>query len=398
MKMQAIVLVKYTVGVETMSKARVIAYYLPQYHHVEVNDRYWGKGFTEWTNVAKAKPLFKGHYQPQIPADLGFYDLRMPEVRKAQAEMARAYGIEGFCYWHYWFGNGKTVLEMPFREVLKSGDPDFPFCLGWANHSWSKKTWSKNKLYEKDVVFLKQLYLGEQDYTQFFYSVLPAFKDKRYILVDGKPLFLIYAPQDIPDTECLIALWNRLAQENGLKGIHFVARVAAIGSLGRGLSKKQLLAETPNRYREYLGKGYDAITSTTMTRADICSSSYMLKMLKTGLNKMGFSVLPDIHEYKKAIEFLYTDEDKWENVYPQIIPRWDKTPRMGKGAHLYKNSTPELFGKSLDYALDHIKEKSEEHKILFAFAWNEWGEGAYLEPDIKFGRRYLEVLKEKIEG
>ena len=113
-------------------KARVIAYYLPQYHPIPENDKFWGKGFTEWTNVAKAKPLFKGHYQPQIPADLGFYDLRLPEIRKAQAELAKAAGIEGFCYWHYWFGNGKKVLDMPFNEVLKSGEPDFPFCLGWA--------------------------------------------------------------------------------------------------------------------------------------------------------------------------------------------------------------------------------------------------------------------------
>ena len=381
-----------------MKKARVIAYYLPQFHPVEINDRYWGKGFTEWTNVAKAKPLFKGHYQPQIPADLGFYDLRLPEVRIAQAKMAKEYGIEGFCYWHYWFGNGKTILDMPFKEVLKSGEPDFPFCLGWANHSWSNKTWSKNGMYEKDVVFLKQQYLGEEDYTKYFQSVLPAFKDKRYIYVDGKPLFLIYAPQDIPDTELFISTWRKLAVEHGLKGIHFIARVSAIGSLGRGLSKEKLLAETPDRYNAYLKKGYDAIASTSMTRADICTDSLLLKTLKTGMNRLGFSLLSDIHDYGKIIRYLYTDEDRWENVYPQIIPRWDKTPRMGRGAHLYKNSSPELFRKSLDYALDHIKNKSDEHKILFAFAWNEWGEGAYLEPDIKFGRKYLEVLKEEIDG
>lgn len=195
-------------------KARVIAFYLPQYHPVEVNDKYWGKGFTEWTNVAKAKPLFPGHYQPQIPADLGFYDLRLPEVRKAQADMAREYGIEGFCYWHYWFGNGETVLDMPIKEVLRTGEPDFPFCLGWANHSWSNRTWSKNKFYEQNIVFLEQKYLGQKDYTDYFYSVLPLFKDKRYITVDGKPLFLIYAPQDIPDTEVFLSTWQKLAVEN----------------------------------------------------------------------------------------------------------------------------------------------------------------------------------------
>lgn len=377
-------------------KARVIAFYLPQFYPVEVNDKYWGKGFTEWTNVAKAKPLFPGHYQPQIPADLGFYDLRLAENRKAQADMAREYGIEGFCYWHYWFGNGETVLDMPIRETLRTKEPDFPFCLGWANHSWSNRTWKRNKVYEKEVVFLEQKYLGEKDYTDYFYSVLPAFKDDRYITVDGKPLFLVYAPQDIPDTEAFIGLWNRLAKENGLNGIHFVARVSAIGGLRRLVSKEQILSETSERYKDYLDKGYDAISSTSLTRADLCTGSHFDKLLKLLLERMGISSIPDIHDYGKTIKHLYTDEDRWENVYPQLVPRWDKTPRMGRGAHIYKNSTPELFAESIKIALDHIGQKDPEHRILFAFAWNEWGEGAYLEPDIKFGRGYLEALKSQI--
>lgn len=381
---------------ERSTNARVIAFYLPQYHPVEVNDKFWGKGFTEWTNVAKAKPLFPGHYQPQIPADLGFYDLRLPEVRKAQADMAREYGIEGFCYWHYWFGNGETVLDMPIKEVIRLGEPDFPFCLGWANHSWSNRTWEKNKIYEKNIVFFKQKYLGERDYTKYFYSVLPAFKDKRYIKVDDKPLFLIYAPQDLPDTEVFINTWNKLAKKNGLKGIHFVARVSAIGGLNRAISKKKILEETSSRYKKYLDMGYDAITSTSLTRADLCTSSHIGKVIKLFLEKLGISAIPDIHDYGKMIMNLYTDEDRWETVYPQLVPRWDKTPRMGRGAHLYKNSTPQLFGKSIDIAMEHIKDKAPEHRILFAFAWNEWGEGAYLEPDLKFGRGYLEELGKRI--
>ena len=380
----------------TKNAARVIAFYLPQFHPVPINDKYWGKGFTECTNVVKAKPLYKGHYQPQIPADLGFYDLRLPEIRKDQADMAREYGIEGFCYWHYWFGEGKTVLDMPIKEVLRTGEPDFPFCLGWANHSWSNRTWQKNKLYEQNVIFFEQKYLGEKDYTDYFYSVLPLFKDKRYIKVNGKPLFLIYAPQDIPDTEVFISTWRRLAQENDLSGIHFVARVSAIGGLGRNVSKKQILSETADRYNFFLSKGYDAICSTSLTRADLCTGSRISKMFKLFLEKIGVSAIPDIHDYKKTINYLYTEEDKWENVYPQLVPRWDKTPRMGKGAHLYKNSTPALFGKSIDIALNHIKNKDDEHKILFVFAWNEWGEGAYLEPDLKFGRGYLEELSKRI--
>ena len=172
-----------------MSNIRILAFYLPQYHPIPENDKWYGKGFTEWTNVGKAKPLFRGHYQPQIPADLGYYDLRVPETREAQAELARQYGVEGFCYWHYWFGNGRRLLERPFNEVLSSGKPDFPFCLAWANHSWHG---IYNGLKTKEPV-IAQTYNGIEDYKQHFYTVLSAFKDKRYITVDDKPLFLVTA-------------------------------------------------------------------------------------------------------------------------------------------------------------------------------------------------------------
>ena len=202
-----------------MSNIRILAFYLPQYHPIPENDKWYGKGFTEWTNVGKAKPLFRGHYQPQIPADLGYYDLRVPETREAQAELARQYGVEGFCYWHYWFGNGRRLLERPFNEVLSSGKPDFPFCLAWANHSWHG---IYNGLKTKEPV-IAQTYNGIEDYKQHFYTVLSAFKDKRYITVDDKPLFLVYAPQEIPDSREFIDCWQSLARQNGLSGIHFVA-------------------------------------------------------------------------------------------------------------------------------------------------------------------------------
>src|SRR5690606_21147409 len=203
-------------------KARVIAFYLPQYHPIPENDETWGKGFTEWTNVGKARPLFKGHYQPRVPADLGYYDLRLPEVREAQAQMAREAGIEGFMYWHYWFGNGKRVLERPFNEVLESGKPDFPFCLGWANHSWTTHSWNSKTQWKKNAVIFEQLYPGVDDFINHFNTVLPAFKDSRYITVDDKPIFMGYAPQEIPDVKLFVTTWRKLAEENGLPGIHFV--------------------------------------------------------------------------------------------------------------------------------------------------------------------------------
>lgn len=171
-------------------KARIIAFYLPQYHPIPENDAWWGKGFTEWTNVGKAKPLYRGHYQPRVPADLGYYDLRVPETRQAQADMARSYGVEGFMYWHYWFGGGKRLLERPFNEVLASGEPDFPFALAWANETWKGFA---HGLANRNTL-IEQRYLGEQDYIDHFHAVLPAFRDRRYITVDGKPLFMVYKP------------------------------------------------------------------------------------------------------------------------------------------------------------------------------------------------------------
>lgn len=199
-------------------KARLLALYLPQFHPIPENDLWWGKGFTEWTNVGKAQRYFRNHYQPRVPADLGYYDLRVAETRQAQADMAREYGVEGFVYWHYWFGNGKRLLERPFNEVLACGEPDFPFALAWANESWrgfAHGITNRNMLIE-------QLYGGVEDYTAHFRAVLPAFRDHRYITVDGKPLFMIYKPLADPEVKVFIATWRELAERNGLPGIYFV--------------------------------------------------------------------------------------------------------------------------------------------------------------------------------
>lgn len=378
-----------------MKKARVIAFYLPQYHPIPENDMWWGKGFTEWTNVAKAKPQFRGHVQPKIPADLGFYDLRLPEVRKAQAEMARDCGVEGFCYWHYWFGNGKTLLEMPFNEVLRTGEPDFPFCLGWANHSWSNKTWQKNTTFQKDTMFLEQTYGDDDDYTKHFYSVLPAFQDHRYITVDGKPLFLIFAPLDFPQLNHFVSLWQRLARENGLKGIHFVGKVSGVGRFDKG-PFYNYAQDIPKRYDSVLAEGMDAVNSINLRFAEMESIGKYRKMFERLLNKLIPSSKVEKYDYAKVMRHFFTKEDSQENVYPTILPRWDKTPRLGKQAYVYTGSTPELFAKSVHEALELINRKEPEHRILFLQAWNEWGEGNYMEPDLEFGHGYLDALKKEI--
>ncbi|MBM6880002.1 glycoside hydrolase family 99-like domain-containing protein [[Clostridium] spiroforme] len=376
-------------------KARVIAFYLPQYHPIPENDLWWGKGFTEWTNVAKAKPSFRGHVQPKIPTDLGFYDLRLPEVRKAQAELAKEYGIEGFCYWHYWFGNGKRLLERPFSEVLSMGEPDFPFCLGWANHSWTNKTWEKNKVFQNDTVFMEQVYGNEEDYINHFYTVLDAFKDERYITVDGKPLFFIFNPSDIPDLEHFIELWRKLAVDNGLAGIHFVGKVASVGRFDRGITHNYLLDAKKN-YDYNLNRGLDAVNSVNLRRAEMLAIGKYSKMFERLINKLIPGGKVEKYDYRKIIDNLFTEEDKLENIYPTIIPRWDKTPRVGKRAYVYTNSTPELFARSVRNAVKMIEHKQPEHRILFLQAWNEWGEGNFMEPDLEFGRGYLEALKKEI--
>ena len=379
-------------------KARVIAFYLPQFHPIPENDKWWGKGFTEWTNVAKAKPLFKGHYQPRVPADLGFYDLRLPEVREQQAQMAREAGIEGFCYWHYWFSHDKKLLERPFQEVLQSGKPDFPFCLGWANHSWTNKHWEAGTRQQKEMTLMQMVY-NEEEYRYHFYDVLPALKDKRYITVDGKPLFLIWSPLDIPNTQQFIDLWQSLAQENGLAGIHFVGLQQNILSHKVTL-KDVILKNIPNHttscYANILNQGYSAINSRGFHRADLYCRS-LWDIIWRGICIRIFKYYPISKcDQRKINKWLYTEEDKQENVYPTLMPNWDRTARSGKKARIYTNSTPEVFEEQIDQVLGLVENKTMEHKIVFLMSWNEWAEGNYVEPDLKYGHSYLDALRKKI--
>ena len=382
-----------------MKKNRIIAVYLPQFHPNKINNEIWGKGFTEWTNVAKAKPQFKGHYQPQIPSELGFYDLRLDEISIEQAKLAKEYGIEGFCYWHYWFGMGKTILDMPYKRLLETKKPDFPFCLAWANHSWSTKTWNDAKKMSNDEEFLTQKYLGIDDYKMHFEYVLPAFKDKRYIKVDGKPLFAIFNPPEIPDNELklFIDTWRKMARENGIKDIHFVARIEKVSKLTDKDIKMRINGEKAEIYDKYLEMGFDAIWPECMRKAEILSKGFLKLWVKRVLYH-GLNIrMIDRYDYAKTTKMFYDQIEKKENVYPMIIPRWDKTPRQGNRATIYCNSTPDKFKNHVKDALELVKNKKSDHKIIFLQAWNEWGEGNYMEPDIKYGRGYLEALKEALD-
>lgn len=379
-------------------KARVIAYYLPQFHPIPENDEVWGKGFTEWTNVAKAKPLFRGHYQPRIPADLGFYDLRLPEIREQQAQMAREAGIEGFCYYHYWMGNGKQLLQRPFEEVLASGKPDFPFCLCWANHEWTTRTWQNGG---KTKMIAPMVYSGDEDYTAHFNYVLPALRDKRYITVDGNPLFSIYDPYHFTDVRRFMELWRQLAKENGLPDIHFTAWMSSTSTIKRkddGSIERVLpnLKSSADVYNQILSLGFDSITSYGKSRAEMLYMGKYKRIITKYVHKH-IPFLPSLrYNYAKVMPHFFAPEDSWENVFPTIFPQWDRTPRAGSSEGIYVNATPENFKRHIEDALNVIKDKQQEHQILFLKSWNEWGEGNYVEPDLRYGHGFLDAIRETV--
>lgn len=377
-------------------KARVIAFYLPQYHPIPENDQHWGKGFTEWTNVTKAKPLFRGHHQPNLPADLGFYDLRLQQIQIAQAELARNAGIEGFCYWHYWFGGGKRVLEMPFQRVLETGKPDYPFCLGWANHDWSTKTWQKGKTLQQDTTILKQEYPGEQDDILHFQTMLPAFQDHRYIRVDGKLLFVVFDPKGMPDCGRFLTLWNHLAEQNGLKGFHFVALAESVPRLDAG-KLANLEQAVEDCFAEYFAMGFDAIQSVNRKYAEIKTGGKLKKTFHGAVRRVSPGLVLDKYDYGKIVRNFYTSQDSKENVYPQLMAGWDRTPRSGRRAIIYYNRTPENFSVAVQQALRQVAHKQPEHRLIFLNSWNEWGEGAYMEPDLRYGTAFLDRLKQALE-
>ena len=379
-------------------KARVIAYYLPQFHPIPENDEAWGPGFTEWVNVAKARPLFRGHYQPRIPADLGFYDLRLPETREKQAELAREAGIEGFCYWHYWFGNGKMLLQRPFEEVLASGKPDFPFCFAWANHDWTTGTWKKGMGKAGKTMIAEQLYPGDEDYIVHFNYCLQAFKDHRYITVDGKPLFVIYEPYHFKDVSHFMEVWRSLAKENGLNGIHFVGIIKSTSTIKRmpnGELKRVLpnLKSSAEVFQDFFDLGFDAVNSLGKSRAEMLTQGKYWRLINETLHKK-LTFLPALqYDYPKVMRHFFAPEDSWENVYPTIMPQWDRSPRIGKEFGIYTNSTPDHFREHIEHALRVIDSKKDEHKILFLRSWNEWAECNYVEPDERFGHGYLDAIR-----
>lgn len=358
----------------TASRARLIAFYLPQYHPIPENDLWWGKGFTEWTNVAKARPMFPGHYQPHVPADLGFYDLRVPETREAQAELARRHGIEAFCYYHYWFG-GRRLLERPFTEVVQSGKPDFPFCLCWANETWTG-IWHG----ARDRILAEQTYPGDDDHRAHFAALLPAFKDKRYLKVDGKPLFIIYHPHEIPDARNAIGLWRKLARDAGLNGLCILA-----ASWSTEADFSQIDCDGAILHP----------TTHTHLKEDWYPWSFPVKKVRTWLRlKLG---LPTIRSYARILPGMLPSRMPNADTFPTVLPNWDNTPRSGTRGLVLHGATPSLFRRHLEQALGLVQGLPSERRLVFIKSWNEWAEGNHLEPDLKFGHGYLEAIRDALD-
>jgi lipopolysaccharide biosynthesis protein len=347
-----------------------IAFYLPQYHPIQENDAWWGKGFTEWRNVTSTKPRFKGHYQPHLPSDLGFYDLRLPEARKAQADLARSYGIEGFCYYHYWF-NGKQLLERPFQEVLSSGEPDFPFCLCWANENWTRR-WDG-----MDQEVLAEQHYSIDDDLRHINWLLHAFHDQRYIKINGHPVLLIYKASALPCAVSTTNLWRDEARRSGFPDL-FLINVESAPSEHKG----------PDHF------GCDAAVEfqpdwSRLPARERQSLRWRI-LTKLGLSPTSYRE-DNIYSYEALISEMIAKPRAPYPRFPCVTPSWDNAARRKLGATILHGSTPALYEGWLHHVAKSIPSLNLPAPFLFINAWNEWAEGNHLEPCLKWGHGYLKA-------
>lgn len=348
---------------------RAIAFYLPQYHPIPENDAWWGKGFTEWTKVAEAKPLYHGHYQPQLPADLGFYDLRVPEVRQAQAKLARQYGVHGFCYYHYWF-NGKRLLERPFTEVLASREPDLPFCVCWANENWTRRWDGLSK-----EILIAQQYSPDGD-RAMIRELIPAFRDPRYIRVRGRPLFLVFRANDLPDPRATAAIWREEAVAAGLPGL-YLCRAETFQEATTGQDPAQVGFDAACEFPPH---GIQTARSTAAAGLDPAFS--------------GFA-----YDYAEAARQFAVRPTPSYRRFHTVMPSWDNTARVGRRANLAVNATPEAYRGWLETVANRTRHEMDgDERLVFINAWNEWGEGCHLEPDRRYGLTWLEATRAALGG
>jgi hypothetical protein len=343
--------------VPSADRPLVVAFYLPQFHPVPENDAWWGRGFTEWTNVVQARPLFEGHYQPHLPADVGFYDLRVPEVRELQADLAASHGVDAFCYYHYWFG-GRRVLHRPFDEVRSSGRPSLPFMLCWANENWTR-AWDAGT----HEILLEQSYDAEERADHLAY-LIDAFRDERYLRIDGRPAFGIYRISALPDAEGFVAELRQAAKEAGIGDLHII-KFDAHGNLD----------------------------DPAATGCDVSAQFFPHGTHEANLQELALPLAPPgnlVLPYEGVARgFLDMPAPAWTR-YECVTPSWDNTPRRGDGrSWMLHGSTPELYESWLRAVVERAPERASGQPVVFINAWNEWAEGAHLEPDLRWGDAYL---------
>ena len=354
----------------SFSKIKLIAFYLPQYHPIPENDEWWGKGFTEWTNVTKAKPWFRGHYQPHLPADLGFYDLRLPEAREAQANIAKQYGVHGFCYYHYWF-NGRRLLERPFNEVLASGRPDFPFCLCWANENWTRG-WDG----AERRILVPQAYSHQDDLNHIRW-LLKAFEDRRYIRVEGKPLFLVYRAGDFPSASQTAETWRAEARKAGIGDLF----LCAVGS---------------NFHRSRVDPTQIGFDAAVEFQPSLFRPRSFLRRVRDRLLR-GVSNNLTL-EYSEIVERSLEVPNPPYRWFRCVTPSWDNTPRRKTRVLILNGACPEKYGDWLEGIIRRSPTVANGDKVVFLNAWNEWAEGNHLEPCQRWGRAYLEATRAALDG
>jgi hypothetical protein len=353
-----------------------IAFYLPQFHPIDENNEWWGDGFTEWTNVAKAKSLFRSHIQPRIPSDLGFYDLRLSEARESQASLARQYGLHGFCYYHYWF-HGRRLLERPFTDNLSTSSPDFPFCLCWANESWSRRWIGDDK-----QVLIEQTYSANDDINHGSY-LADVFADDRYIKIDDRPIFLIYRPSSLPVPQDTLDTISSQCSAKGLRRPYFVAVDAHhVGYDYRQVGFDDILAFSPQ-----LG------VSAPDAFNDKRSFTKLLRNIRFGIGSAKLKVFDELEERSKMAAL-----SRPFPTIPSCFVSWDNSPRRGREGIIYTNSSPELFQSSLVDACAQAQKHPNQHGIVFINAWNEWAEGNFLEPDMYYGHAYLLAMQKALNS
>lgn len=358
---------------------KVIAINLPQFHPVPENDEWWGRGFTEWTNVTKARPLFPGHHQPQLPTDLGFYDLRLPEARQAQADLAGEYGISAFCYYHYWF-NGKRILERPVNDIVASGEPDFPFCLCWANENWSR-TW-----YDSDREILLEQTYSTQDDREHIRSLIPILSDPRYLRMDGKPALFIYRADLLPDTAATAAIWREEVRAAGLGELFLGAFVTkAVDLAGWNFDVAVEFVPRPVQPSPKRQIKHRILSRLVRTSAMLRGTSKTIVYLYDDLMDACMNAKPPTG----------APIDRWLRC---VTPAWDNSPRRKQSPIIYLGSTPIKFGNWLDKMIRWTHRHSPPgRKFVFINAWNEWAEGNHLEPDRKYGHAYLEATRDAVK-